>query len=234
MTITLSEIILIPGLLCTATLFAPQLSVLKPRYNVSVAEHRNHPTLEAIAASILATAPPTFALAGLSMGGYIAFEVLRQAPHRVTKLALLDTNSRADRPDQLESRAAIVALASAEGLAAVNKRLLPLLIHPRRQTDAALSATIDQMAADTGVEAFARQQAAIAARPDNRPFLATIKVPTTIIVGAEDALTPVKVHEEMHGLIAGSTLHIIPDCGHLSTLEQPDAVNALLLAWLND
>jgi pimeloyl-ACP methyl ester carboxylesterase len=226
-------VILIPGLLCTADLFAPQLKALKPEFAVGVAEHRSHSTLEGIAARILASAPSTFALAGLSMGGYIAFEVLRQAPHRVTKLALLDTNSRADRPDQLESRAAIVALARAEGLAAVNKRLLPLLIHQRRQTDAVLSATIDKMAADTGVEAFARQQDAIAARPDNRPFLATIKVPTTIIVGAEDALTPVKVHEEMHSLIAGSTLHIIPDCGHLSTLEQPEAVNGLLLAWLN-
>lgn len=227
-------VILIPGLLCTANLFAPQLTALQPKFDVSVAEHRNHPTLEGIAAHILQAAPPTFALAGLSMGGYIAFEVLRQAPHRVTKLALLDTNSRADRPDQLESRAAIVALARAEGLTAVNKKLLPLLVHPSRQADPVLTATIDQMAADTGVDAFARQQAAIAARPDNRPFLATIKVPTTIIVGAEDALTPVKVHEEMHGLIAGSTLHVIPDCGHLSTLEQPEAVNALLLAWLND
>jgi pimeloyl-ACP methyl ester carboxylesterase len=233
MTTLHDPIILIPGLLCTADLFAPQLKALKSTFTAIVAEHRHHPTLEAIAASILATAPPTFALAGLSMGGYIAFEVLRQAPQRVTKLALLDTNSRADRPDQLKSRAAIVAMARTEGLAAVNQRLLPLLIHPNRQTDAVLSATIDRMAADTGVEAFARQQAAIAARPDNRPFLATIKVPTTIIVGAEDALTPVKVHEEMHGLIAGSTLHVIPDCGHLSTLEQPEAVNALLLAWLN-
>jgi pimeloyl-ACP methyl ester carboxylesterase len=227
------SVVLIPGLLCTANLFGPQLSALKPRFNVTVAEHRQHPTLEAIAAAILQSAPPTFALAGLSMGGYIAFEVFRQAPHRVSKLALLDTNSRADRPDQLESRAAIVALARAEGLAAVNKRLLPLLVHQRRQTDPVLVAIIDQMAADTGVEAFARQQAAIAARPDNRLFVATIKVPTTIIVGAEDALTPVKVHEEMHGLIAGTTLHVIPDCGHLSTLEQPDAVNALLLAWLD-
>jgi pimeloyl-ACP methyl ester carboxylesterase len=234
MTTPQQSVVLIPGLLCTAELFAPQLTALQPRCAVTVAEHRNHPTLEGIAASILAAAPPTFALAGLSMGGYIAFEVLRQAPHRVTKLALLDTNARADRPDQLESRAALVALARAEGVAAVNQRLLPLLIHQRRLTDPVLCATIDRMAADTGVEAFARQQAAIAARPDNRPFLASLKLPTTIIVGADDALTPVKVHEEMHGLIAGSTLRVIPDCGHLSTLEAPDAVTALLSAWLDD
>jgi pimeloyl-ACP methyl ester carboxylesterase len=96
-----------------------------------------------------------------------------------------------------------------------------------------LCATIDRMAADTGVEAFARQQAAIGARPDNRAFLSEIKVPTMIIVGAEDALTPVKVHEEMHAGIAGSALRVIPDCGHLSTLEAPDAVNALLTGWLD-
>jgi pimeloyl-ACP methyl ester carboxylesterase len=136
MTFPKPTVILIPGLLCTAELFRPQLTHLSPRATVSVAEHRNHATLEGIAAGILRSAPPTFALAGLSMGGYIAFEVLRQAPERVTKLALLDTNSRADRPDQTASRAELVALARAEGLAAVNERLLPLLIHPRRLADA--------------------------------------------------------------------------------------------------
>lgn len=233
MTITVNHVILIPGLLCTAELFTPQLKTLHSRASVTVGEHRQHPTLEAIAASILQTAPPKFALAGLSMGGYIAFEVLRQAPDRVTRLALLDTNARADRPDQKDGRTALVASARAEGLAAVTKRLLPMLIHPRRINDAVLLATIDKMAADTGVEAFARQQAAIGSRPDNRPFLAEIRVPTTIIVGAEDALTPVKVHEEMHAAIAGSALHIVPDCGHLSTLEAPEQVNRLLAVWLD-
>jgi pimeloyl-ACP methyl ester carboxylesterase len=226
------QLILIPGLLCSDELFHPQIVALAPHAAITVAEHRNHPSLAGIAASILETAPPKFALAGLSMGGYIAFEVLRQAPERVTKLALLDTNARADRPDQTVSRAELVALARADGLAAVNKRLLPFLIHQRRLSDTALCATIDRMAHSTGVDAFARQQAAIGGRPDNRAFLTQISLPTTIIVGAEDALTPVKVHEEMHAGIANSRLHVIPDCGHLATLEAPDAVNALLTAWL--
>jgi pimeloyl-ACP methyl ester carboxylesterase len=227
------NVILIPGLLCTDELFAPQLSALASAATVTVAAHRAHATLEATAADILKGAPPTFALAGLSMGGYIAFEVLRQAPHRVTKLALLDTNARADRPDQTEGRVSLVALARKDGLGAVNKQILPLLIHPRRLSDTALCSVINRMAETTGVEAFARQQAAIGGRPDNRPFLSQIRVPTTIIVGTEDALTPVKVHEEMQAGISGSVLHVIPDCGHLSTLEAPDTVTTLLRQWLS-
>jgi pimeloyl-ACP methyl ester carboxylesterase len=232
MTATPPPLILIPGLLCTGNLFAPQLLGLRDVATMTVAAHRQHDTLAAIAAAILATAPPHFALAGLSMGGYIAFEMIRQAPHRVTRLALLDTSARADRPEQTSRRAELLTLARAEGLAAVNRELLPLLVHPRRTSDVALCAVIDEMAVATGVDAFARQQAAIMGRPDNRPFLAEIRVPTMIIVGAEDALTPVKVHEEMQAGIAGSTLHVVPDCGHLSTLEAPATVTALLAQWL--
>jgi pimeloyl-ACP methyl ester carboxylesterase len=228
----ISPLILIPGLLCTDKLFAPQLIGLRDLATMTVAAHRQHDTLAAIAAAVLATAPPQFALAGLSMGGYIAFEMIRQAPQRVTRLALLDTSARADRPEQVSRRGELLALARTEGLVAVNRQLLPLLVHPRRTSDAALCAIIDDMATATGVDAFARQQAAIMGRPDNRPFLAAIRVPTMIIVGAEDALTPVKVHEEMQAGIAGSTLHVVPDCGHLSTLEAPAAVNDLLAQWL--
>jgi pimeloyl-ACP methyl ester carboxylesterase len=188
--------------------------------------------MEAIARSVLAAAPPTFALAGLSMGGYIAFEMMRQAPQRVTRLALLDTSARADRPEQVKQRHIAIGAARTVGVRAVQGLLLRMLVHPDRVHDRALSERILMMADSVGVEAFVRQQTAIIGRPDNRPFLGQIKCPTLIIVGAQDALTPPKVAEEMAAGIAGSKLEIIPDCGHLPTMERPEVVNRLLAQWL--
>jgi pimeloyl-ACP methyl ester carboxylesterase len=227
------HIVFVPGLLCTAELFSAQLvSLGAGGAEVSVGKHTGFASMPEIARAILSAAPPRFALAGLSMGGYIAFEILRQAPARVTRLALLDTNARADRPEQIEQRRKLLALGRSEGARAVQQALLPHLVHPDRLGDAALVETVLRMAEETGQEAFERQQTAIIARQDNRPFLGQIRCPTVIIVGAEDALTPVKVAEEMHAGIAGSRLEVIPHCGHLSTLERPEAVNRILSAWL--
>ena len=232
MTATMPDLVLVPGLLCTAELFAGQIEALSGSANVTVADHTAAPRLEDIARGILAAAPPRFALAGLSMGGYIAFEILRQAPERVTRLALLDTNARADRPEQAEQRRGLVTLAREKGVAKAAAHLWPVFVHKDRLADQNLFSLVLRMAEATGVEAFARQQEAIIARPDNRPFLAEVACPTVIIVGAEDALTPVKVAEEMHAGIAGSRLEVIPDCGHLSTLERPEAVTGILSDWL--
>jgi pimeloyl-ACP methyl ester carboxylesterase len=226
------HLVLIPGLLCTDRLFAPQIAALGASANISVADHTGFASLPEIARAILADAPERFALAGLSMGGYIAFEMLRQAPERVMRLALLDTNARADRPEQADQRRKLIALAERDGIANVIKLLLPYWVHKDRLADQALVAILRGMAEAVGVAAFKRQQEAIMGRPDNRPFLAQIQCPTVIVVGAEDAVTPVKVSEEMHAGIAGSRLEVIPDCGHLSTLEQPEAVNAALARWL--
>jgi pimeloyl-ACP methyl ester carboxylesterase len=227
-----ASLILVPGLLCTAELFGPQVAAFSKSHAIQVADHTGASSLADIAASILAQAPRRFALAGLSMGGYVAFEILKQAPERVSRLALLDTNARADRPEQAQQRRDLVASARKDGLAAAADKLLPLLVHPARLSDAPLTSLVRRMAEDTGVEVFARQQEAIIARPDNRPFLASIRCPTLIIVGAEDAITPVKVAEEMRAGIAGSRLEVIPECGHLSTLERPETVNRLLADWL--
>jgi pimeloyl-ACP methyl ester carboxylesterase len=226
------RLVLVPGLLCSAELFGPQIERLAGSAAVSVADHTGCASMPEIARAILAAAPDQFALAGLSMGGYIAFEMLRQAPERISRLALLDTNARADRPDQIEQRRKLIALGRTEGVRAVQQALLPYLVHPDRLADAGLVETVLRMAEETGQEAFERQQTAIMDRPDNRPFLGAIKSPTVIIVGAEDGLTPVKVAEEMHAGIAGSRLEIIPHCGHLSTLERPEMVNRILAAWL--
>ena len=179
-------------------------------------------------------APPRFALAGLSMGGYIAFEMMRQAPERITRLALLDTNARADRPDQMKTRHVLIGAARTIGVRAVQGMLLKFLVHKDRIADRELTSRVLLMADGIGVPAFIRQQQAILGRPDNRPFLAKIKVPTVIVVGEQDALTPVKVSEEMRELIPGSRLEVIPNCGHLSTMERPEAVNAILRRWLGE
>ena len=226
------KLICVPGLMCSAALFAPQREGLADIADVWVPEPTKDATLEGMAQRILRAAPERFALAGLSMGGYVAFEILRQAPHRVERLALLDSNARADLPDKVGIRYLLIGMGYALGARAVQAALMNMLIHKDRLADRALVDQVLAMADSIGHATFARQQAAIIARPDNRPFLAEIKCPTTIIVGAEDALTPVKVAQEMQKGIAGSTLHVIPECGHLATLERPEAVNAILRDWL--
>jgi len=226
------DLLLIPGLLCTAALYAPQVAALSPSMRIAVANHTVAASISDIARVILASAPQRFSLCGLSMGGYLAFEIMRQAPERVIRLALLDTSAKPDTPERTVARRALVARAEGEGLGAVSQSLLPQWVHPRRLSDTALGATVGRMAAETGVTHFARQQAAIAGRIDSRPGLGAINVPTLVLVGREDAATPVADAEEIARGIVGARLVVAEDCGHLSTLEQPDAVNRALHAWL--
>jgi pimeloyl-ACP methyl ester carboxylesterase len=227
-------IVFVPGLLCSARLYASQLSALWPLGPVTVADHRRDDTMEAIATRILATAPPRFALAGLSMGGYIAFAMLRQAPERIAQLALLDTSARPDTVEQTAGRKTQIAMAKEGRLAEVVDLSLPRFIHIDRQDDEALTAIVRRMAQDTGAEAFARQMTAIMSRPDSRPLLARIRCPTLVLVGDADVATPPELSREIAAGIKDSHLRVIADCGHLSTLEQPDAVNAALGDWLAD
>jgi pimeloyl-ACP methyl ester carboxylesterase len=227
-----TNLVLVPGLLCTKALWAPQVAALGDVAAMTVADHTGHDSMAGIAKSILAAAPPRFAFAGLSMGGYIAYEILRQASERVTKLALLNTGYRADAPERREQRLALTALAEREGARRALETLLPMLIHESRMADMALVEAVLQMGADTGTEAFKRQQTAIMSRPDSAPVLASIRCPTLLVVGREDALTPPQLAQEIASHIAGAKLEIVPDCGHLSTMEQPAAVNRALRAWL--
>lgn len=228
-----TPIVLIPGLLCSPSLYAAQLPALWQFGPVTIADHRRDETMDAIAKRILAAAPPRFALAGLSMGGYIAYAILRAAPERVTRLALLDTSARADLPEQSERRKAQIELARAGKLGEVAETLWPLFVHKNRRDDAALKKTILQMAEDTGADAFIRQQTAIMSRPDSRPDLPKIKCPTLVLVGEGDQLTPPKLAEEIAGGIANSRLVVIPGSGHLTTLERPDSVNKALVEWMS-
>ena len=225
-------VLLVPGLLCSARLYAPQITALWPHGPVMVADHRREDDIKAVAGQILRDAPPRFALAGLSYGGYIAFEIMRQAADRVAKLALLDTSARPDTPEQTAARYAFITMAEEGRLSDVVDTLYPRFVHKDRLSEKALRAVVDAMVTETGPEAFVRQEKAIISRSDARAILATIKCPTLVLVGDADELTPPDIAREIAGGIAGAKLTVVPDCGHLATLERPEAVNAALGEWL--
>ena len=179
-------------------------------------------------AFLFAIAPPKFALAGISMGGYICFEILRQAPERVLKLGLLDTNARPDLPETSEVRRAQVAEARQGGLRDVVARSFPTWVHPKRRADQGLLDIAYLMADEVGVEGFARQQQANIDRIDSRPSLSSIRCPTLVLVGEQDQLTPPDRAKEIADGIAGARLVTVPECGHSCTWEQPGKVVAAL------
>jgi len=226
--------VLIPGLLCTPRLYAEQITALWRFGPVAIANHTHDDSMAGIARRILAQAPPRFALVGLSMGGYIAFELQRQAPERVAKLALLDTTARPDVPEQTEQRKRQIEMARTGRFDGIAQLLFPRFVAAARHGDRALQAVVRTMAEDTGAEAFARQQAAIMTRVDSRPGLAAIACPALVIVGADDALTPPDRAAEIADAIPGARRVVIPDCGHLSPLEQPQAVTDALFAFLRE
>ncbi len=227
-----APVLLIPGLNCSPRLFAEQVPALWRFGPVTIADHTRADSMTAIAQGILAHAPPRFALAGLSMGGYVAFEMWRQAPERILRLALLDTSARADRPDQSAKRADQIALARAGRFREIPDLQFPLLVHRNRQTDPALRRLVHLMGDEVGAMAFVRQQTAIKNRPDSRSDLAAIACPTLVLVGEGDELTPPELAKEMAEGIKGSHLVVVPNCGHLSTLERPEPVTSALLAWM--
>jgi pimeloyl-ACP methyl ester carboxylesterase len=224
--------VLIPGLGVSARLYADQIPALWRSGPVTVANHTRHNSMPALARDILSLAPPRFALAGLSMGGYIAFEILRQAPERVLKLALLDTSARPDMPEQTQRRRLLIGTVQAGEFRNIPDQLFPTWVHASRRQDGKLKAIVAQMFLETGPEAFIRQQTAIMARPDSRPGLAAIRCPTLVMVGAGDEMTPPALSEEIAQGIPGARLAVVPDCGHLSTLERPEFVTGKLVEWL--
>ncbi|HWX74183.1 MAG TPA: alpha/beta hydrolase [Solirubrobacteraceae bacterium] len=227
-------VVLIPGLLGSPRLYAPQIPELWRRGPVTLADHTRDDSMGAMARRILASAPPRFALAGLSMGGYVAFEIIRQAPARVAKLALLDTSARADTPEAIASRHAQIALAASGRLGEVVETQFERTVHPLHRSDPQLREANRLMAEDVGPEAFVRQQTAIIGRPDSRPTLTTVSCPTLVLVGEQDQLTPLDRAVEMAHGIRGAELVTVPECAHLSTLEQPRVVTRALLDWLED
>jgi pimeloyl-ACP methyl ester carboxylesterase len=224
-------LLLLPGLLCDARLWRDQAAALASLATPVLADLTQDDSVAAMAARALAGFDGPFALAGLSMGGYVALEVLRQAPGRATRLALFDTSARPDTPEQTRRRRGLIALSRSGQFRGVTPRLLPQLIHPSR-LDTPLAIEVMAMAERVGHEAFLRQQQAIMHRPDSRPDLARIAVPTLVGVGSDDALTPPHLAEEMAAMIPGARLRRFTDAGHLPTMEVPDSVTAAMAAWL--
>lgn len=227
-----TPLVLLPGLLCDEQLWQHQIFHLGDVATLLVANLTESTSVSEMARTVLDAAPKRFALAGLSMGGYVALEIMRTYPERVERLALLDTSARADTPEQTRARRELLALARQGRFDEVPRRLLPLLVHPSRLDDERLVSTVIDMAEAVGPEAFGRQEAAIIARPDSRGDLSDIACPTLVLCGREDALTPVHLHEEMASLIPGSQLRVVEHCGHLSTLERPEEVAKALLEWI--
>ncbi len=224
-------LVLVPGLGCSARLYSPQVDALWRFGPVTVADHTRDETMDAIAKRILSDAPPRFALAGLSMGGFISLAMMRLAPERIDRVALLDTNARADAPERTAEREKFIAMAQAGKFAEVNAALTPRYLHPNHRGEP-FRKIVDDMADDVGVHGFIRQQRAIMGRPDSRPMLPGIKCPALVLVGDSDAATPPELSKEMADAVPGARLVIVKECGHLSTIEQPQAVNAAMADWL--
>jgi pimeloyl-ACP methyl ester carboxylesterase len=225
-------VVLVPGLLSSARLYGPQIPYLWREGAVTIADHTRDESMGAIAQRILAAAPPRFALVGLSMGGYISFEILRQAPDRVARLALLDTSARPDTAEASAGRRAQMELASAGRLSEVADAQVARMVAPERRADGTLRDLNRLMTEEVGPQAFVRQQRAIMGRADSRATLALIRCPTLVLVGEADELAPAPLAAEIAGGISGARLVRVPGCGHLSTLEKPDQVTPALLQWL--
>jgi pimeloyl-ACP methyl ester carboxylesterase len=224
--------VFVPGLLATPRMYAEQVAQLWAFGPVTVANHTHDDSIPAIASRILAALPPRFALVGLSMGGYISLEIMRQAPDRVLKLALLDTSARPDAPEQGEGRRALMAMAREARFSEIADKLFPILVDPSRRDDETLRQLVRQMALEVGPDAFIRQQSAIMGRPDSRPSLRAIRCPTLVLVGETDALTPPAVAAEIAAGIPRAVLVQVPGCGHLSTMEKPEEVSRALVELL--
>lgn len=226
-------IVLLPGLLNTRRVFEPQIAALSDTADFIVPELWHHDSIAAMAEAALALAPPTFGLVGFSMGGYVAFEILRRAARRVERLALIDTQATPDSPDSTARRRALLDQTRIGRFKGVQRSLLPQLVHRSHLDDPAITQPIFDMAQEVGADGFVREQLAIMARADSRPLLVEIEVPALVIVGRQDQVTPPPRAHEMAADIATSRLVVLEACGHMSPLERPAEVNEALREWMS-
>lgn len=229
-----AHVAFLPGLLSNASVWGPVIERLDGRVDPWIADLTLDDSIAAMAARVLAEAPSErFALAGHSIGGYVALEIMRRAPERIERLALLDTQARPETPQATERRKALIALAQTGRFEEAAERLIPVVFDSVNIVDPALHAFYRTMAKNVGADAFLRQQKAILSRVDSRPWLAAIRCPTLVLCGIHDLLTPLNRHEELAAGILGAKLVVVPGAGHSSLIERPYEVGYALSNWLN-
>jgi pimeloyl-ACP methyl ester carboxylesterase len=225
-------VLFLPGLLEDADAFYDQVAHIQPFRPCLVADLTRADTIAELAKDALKQVEEgAFALVGHSMGGYVALEILRQAPQRVERLALLNTNARPDTPESTENRKRLMSLAEKD-FPAVIQALLPKLLTRKHVAEVEMTGTIAEMALAIGKDAFARQQRAIIGRIDSRPHLGAIRCPAMVVAGREDAIMPMEVSEELAKGIPGAKLAVIEESAHLPTIEKPAEMTKLLMQWL--
>lgn len=228
-----APLILLPGLLCDATVWTPQKDSLLGQFQVAAWLHfYGHDSLGGMAQEVLKAAPSRFALAGHSMGGRIALEIMRTAPERVERLALFDTTATPATPDEPEKRREMIELARTAGMAAVAELWLPMIVHPSRLDEPDFISPLTAMICRATPEIYARQVQALLNRPDYRPILPQIACPTLVACGREDLWSPAAGHQEIAAAIPGAKLAVIDNCAHMTTVEAPAEVTGLLRDWL--
>lgn len=226
-----STLFLLPGLLCDAEVWRHQRAALAELADIVIPDFRHARSITAMAQIVLDGAPEHFSVAGHSMGGRVALEVYRMAPGRVERLALLDTGIHPRKPTEEAGRQELVDIAYREGMEAMAARWLPPMLHPAHM---ALLGPLTEMVKRSTPETFENQQRALLGRPDARAVVASIRCPTLVLCGRQDAWSPVTQHEEIAALIPGAALVVVEDCGHMSPVEQPEAVtNALRVEFLD-
>jgi pimeloyl-ACP methyl ester carboxylesterase len=225
------NLLLVPGLVCDAAVWRHQVAHLADIAKISVPPVTQGDTIVMMARIVLDAAPQKFALAGFSMGGYIALEILRQAPERVTRLALLDTSARADTPQKAAWRRTAVATCERGEFATVIEGMMPILLHPDQQ-NGPRPQFVREMVARVGVEAFVRRHRVIGMRQDSRELLRAAKISVRAICGRQDGMSTIAEHVEIAELAPHGRFSIIEQCGHMTILERPQATTALLRDWL--
>ena len=225
-------VVFLPGMMCDARLFAPQLADLSRDMAVTVAPVTGGDRIEEIASGLLDVLPQRFALTGLSMGGIVAMDILRRAPDRVTRIALMDTNSLAETPQSAAGYEPFIIKLRAGRIAEAVEMMLGRDVLAPGPARAGVMSALVEMAEGLGVAAIIRQTRALQRRRDYQSVLRRCKVPALVLCGAHDTLTPLKRHEFMAEMIPNATLTVIPDAGHLPVLEQPEVTTAALRGWL--